>query len=399
MKRNLIRTYLLVGIMSLVMVISCQQQTSKWPVTLREEEGVMVVHNPDQPYYGELAFELEENLSLGAEKDDNYLFHRVRGLAVDDENNIYVVDMGNYRIQKFDQKGKYLRTIGRKGQGPGEFNLPTTMFIDSKHNLYIRDFRKIHLFNQQGEFTGSFSLDYDLSDFAVDEDGHILANAILQPRDPALGAIVKIDPNGKVIKKIAEYTFPGIKIIVGEAATFALSCNHAYTPSLQFCSLGQNIYVYGFSSDYLIHMIDKEGNPILRIRKKDSPIPISNDEKNKIIQTSLQAFERRKISISRRTVEEILHFEENRAYFDRLLADDCQRLYVRRVKSVLDESPLCEFDVFNREGYYLYRIKLPFSPEVIRDRHLYDIFTSEETGEVKIKRYKIKNWDKIKTGI
>ncbi len=50
-------------------------------------------------------------------------------------------------------------------------------------------------------------------------------------------------------------------------------------------------------------------------------------------------------------VEETLHFEKHRAYFDNILSDDRQRLYVRRVKSVFDEGSGFEFDVFNREGY------------------------------------------------
>ena len=42
----------------------------------------------------------------------------------DKDGNIYILDTGNTRIQKFGPDGEYLATIGRKGQGPGEFIMP-----------------------------------------------------------------------------------------------------------------------------------------------------------------------------------------------------------------------------------------------------------------------------------
>ncbi len=56
------------------------------------------------------------------------------------------------------------------------------------------------------------------------------------------------------------------------------------------------------------------------------------------------------------------------------------------------ESEEVEFDIFSQEGYYLYKTKIPFTPEVIKNGYFYDHYSSEETGEVKIKRYKVKNW-------
>lgn len=69
------------------------------------------------------------------------------------------------------------------------------------------------------------------------------------------------------------------------------------------------------------------------------------------------------------------------------------------MRSVLDDTDLYTFDIFNREGYYLYRTQLPFVPEIIRDGYLYDINRSEETEITQIKRYRIDNWASLKDGI
>jgi len=65
---------------------------------------------------------LREDLSIGG-LDDETLF-QWSGLAVDRDGNIYVLDMMDCSLKKFDPSGKALGKTGRKGQGPGEFLAP-----------------------------------------------------------------------------------------------------------------------------------------------------------------------------------------------------------------------------------------------------------------------------------
>lgn len=396
MNKDVLKILSVTAIIILFLFSSCGPQKAEWQGTLEEVDGITVVNNPKEPYYGEFIPELEEDLNIGNEDDDNYLFYRVRAMALDSEKNIYVVDMGNYRIQKFDNQGKYLQTIGRKGQGPGEFRGPLGICFDAQDNLYVREYKKIQVFDKNGEFKRSFPLDHLLIEFAVDDEGSILGYSDLRQRDSALRGILKMDSQGKITKKISEYNDLGIKIIVGEAATFTLSPNHAYSPRLHFASLGHNTYVYGYASEYLLNLIDNEGNPLLRIRMEDVPVSISQKDKDFIITRACQSLERNQIPISKKMVEETIHFRKNRAFYNKIIADDKQRLYVQRVKSVFDGTNEFEFDIFNRDGYYLYIVKLPFSPEIIENGRLYDIYTDEETGEVKLKSFKIANWNHIK---
>ena len=126
-------------LVSLVFLLANQVQNPQWKGTITEEVGVKVIKNPNEPLYGELTFDLEEDLSIGNEENENYVFHRVTGISVDSEGNILILDSGNFRLQKYNKNGKYLQTIGRQGQGPGEFESPTSLYIDAKDNLYIED--------------------------------------------------------------------------------------------------------------------------------------------------------------------------------------------------------------------------------------------------------------------
>ena len=137
---------------ALIMLVSCQKQKAEWKGTIEEVNGIKVVTNPKEPLYGEVEFELQEDLSIGNEKGENSLFYGIVDIALDSQDNIYVLEYRNNRIQKFNKDGKYLQTIGRKGQGPGELQSPFQILLDSEDNIYINDDRKIKCFDKEGNF-------------------------------------------------------------------------------------------------------------------------------------------------------------------------------------------------------------------------------------------------------
>jgi len=102
-----------------IMLASFDGQEAKWKGKIDIENGIKVIKNPGEPLYGEIEFELEEDLRFGNEDDENYVFYNLSGITFDSEENIFVLDAGNCRIQKFDKNGSFLQTIGRRGQGPG----------------------------------------------------------------------------------------------------------------------------------------------------------------------------------------------------------------------------------------------------------------------------------------
>jgi hypothetical protein len=117
-----------------------------------------------------------KTLSIGVfEEDENEMFHTPMDVAVDDSGNIYVLDTGNNRIQKFDQKGNYLLTIGRKGEGPGELLKVWDIELDSKGNIVVFDWmtNRISTFNGQGQLMGSFKVNLRPYYGVVDSSDHI----------------------------------------------------------------------------------------------------------------------------------------------------------------------------------------------------------------------------------
>ena len=83
-------------------------------------------------------------------------------VAVAPNGDIFVADghtgggmaAGNARIVKFDRNGKFIKTWGRKGMGPGEFDLPHTLAFDSRGRLFVGDRQnnRLQIFDQEGRF-------------------------------------------------------------------------------------------------------------------------------------------------------------------------------------------------------------------------------------------------------
>jgi len=114
---------------------------------------------------------------------------RPGGLAIDRENRfLYVVDAGNDTVDVFDADSfKLLRQLGKPSRkhdqtDPGTFSLPEAVAVDKDGNVYVTDTlnNRIEIFDADGEFISTFGKNGDgpadlerPKGIAIDGDGHI----------------------------------------------------------------------------------------------------------------------------------------------------------------------------------------------------------------------------------
>ncbi len=91
------------------------------------KDGVPHVLNPEQPVE-EISYTPKELWILGGD-DDEILFGLVSQLVLDKEGNVYVLDGQLSQVQVFSPAGEHLRTLGREGEGPGEFRNATDLYM------------------------------------------------------------------------------------------------------------------------------------------------------------------------------------------------------------------------------------------------------------------------------
>jgi DNA-binding beta-propeller fold protein YncE len=98
----------------------------------------------------------------GVAGDGPDTFNAPSDVVVAPDGTIFVADGHgegtNARIVKFTKDGKFIKTWGKFGSGPGEFGLPHSIDIDSSGRLFVgdRDNNRIEIFNQNGEYLGEW---------------------------------------------------------------------------------------------------------------------------------------------------------------------------------------------------------------------------------------------------
>jgi sugar lactone lactonase YvrE len=105
-------------------------------------DGVRVVHNSGPGAWGKIPkVTLEPVRTIGDVEttDENLAFYIPSVIAVDGAGDLYVLDTGNHRVQKFGPDGTFKASYGRQGQGPGEFYYPSWLAVDEKGFLYVSD--------------------------------------------------------------------------------------------------------------------------------------------------------------------------------------------------------------------------------------------------------------------
>jgi len=84
-------------------------------------------------------------------------FSHPQAIALSVDGKLYVVDSGNNRIQIFDKRGQFLRTIGGFGFESDQFDNPTDIWTRSLINIYISDYnnRRIQRYDRRLNFISS----------------------------------------------------------------------------------------------------------------------------------------------------------------------------------------------------------------------------------------------------
>ncbi|HEU4735433.1 MAG TPA: 6-bladed beta-propeller, partial [Solirubrobacterales bacterium] len=91
---------------------------------------------------------------FGSEGSGNGQFKRPCAIAIDPSGNLWVADADNNRIQKFTEAGAFVKAIGVAGNGNAQFNKPEGIDTDLKGNVYVADTfnSRIQVLNPAGEF-------------------------------------------------------------------------------------------------------------------------------------------------------------------------------------------------------------------------------------------------------
>jgi len=147
------------------------------------------------------------DFAFGSAGSGNGQFNGPGGVAVDASGNVWVVDRGNNRLEKFNASGQYLSQFGSKGSGNGQFLEPRDVAVTSAGNIWVTDAGngRLQEFNSSGTFIRQVGINegtvlnpvdhlkepYGL---AIGSEGHVW---VTDPGNCAVEVFTETSGNGK----------------------------------------------------------------------------------------------------------------------------------------------------------------------------------------------------------
>jgi len=155
-----------------------------------------------------------------ADGEFNVTTHGGGRIAVDDDGNVFVADSSS-RVQKFDNQGSFQTRWGSPGEGEGQFGPRVSLAVDGRGIVYVGDIdnHRVQIFDNDGEYlhtwggqgTGAAEL-FGPVGITVDGDGGVYVVEFLN------GRVQQFDENGNLLSKFFIPPVDGKLVTPGDLA-------------------------------------------------------------------------------------------------------------------------------------------------------------------------------------
>ena len=330
-----------------------------WDGNVTTKDGVPHMMNPSTPAEGPVSLRLSRLWEVGGEEDDELLFGVLSQITSDDEGNVYVLDAQLHEVMVFSPSGEYLQSIGREGEGPGEFRRPSDLFLtpDGKVAVMQRMPGKIVLLSKDGAPVGNYPLpetDGMRMFFGGRLAGNdlVLSTATMKRNDSGfefVTSLIRIDATGKITAKYTEREDSrSFATMVADEKSFGRN-GQVWTTDFQ-----GRVYTSDDFDGYTIHVWSTDGS-LERVIEREYEHRMRSDEEKE------RATPRVRI---RRRGGGGGEMKFKMSDWDR----DIQRMYPREDGTLwvlssrgafdAEEGTIGTFDIFDKEGRFTNQITL-----------------------------------------
>lgn len=328
---------------------------------------------------------VEEELRIGTlDGTGPDMFGAIADFAIDGYGRFWLFEGQAQELRVFDAGGRFVRTVGRQGEGPGEFNRVIGMDWGADGNLWIADPSNNRL--SVVDTTGAFVASHPTIGGVVvqpwpggfDDSGQFYTYGIDTSVDDDFALVmVRHGPDLQPIDSVAPPEYPG------EREYFELRNEDnwmmtgvPYTPSLEWRLGRDGTYWAGLTGEYRIFQISWSGDTLRSIRREYQPLPVTASDLE-------EARERLEWFTEAGGKADWSRIPSTKPAFEEFVIDDSDFLWVQMVAGPDEQGRL--FDVFDPEGRYLGEVLVPFPVEfypapIIRGGYLYAV--TEDAFEV-----------------
>jgi sugar lactone lactonase YvrE len=322
--------------------------------------GAAIALGPGASLSAQPAWKLVEQIRIGSVDDTTVALTDVRGVAVAADGRIFVFDYALQNIRMFAASGALVKTIGRKGAGPGEFRNANGMALAPDGRLWVNDPQnsRFAVFAPDGQFISHHTL--PILGYGFIWEGHFDQRGRLY--DPLVSSrrIRRVSGDGLVIDtldaRVCQPANPPREPVAFRARNknggsmfaqipFMPSARSAWDPrGFVWCTTGDTYR--------LVQMGAEKGDTVHVIERRIDPVRVSRAERDSAID---------------RLKKQFANYAEVDADYSRIPqlkpaivnmdVDDQNRLWVRRSVS---DTRTTSFDVLDAQGQLVATVTAPF---------------------------------------
>ncbi|MEW5926347.1 MAG: 6-bladed beta-propeller [Gemmatimonadota bacterium] len=381
---------------ALLLLAACGDHVgSAGPVVVRDSAGVRIVTSEAPVWREDAAWRLsaEPVLRIGElDGAPEYQFERVVGAVRRADGGIVVADAGLRALRLYDAAGKFLRTVGRKGGGPGEFEELASVHLAPGDSLLAFDWRlrRISVFAPDGSPARSVNLPASIDAvFPLPHllgrlsDGSLLVGVGHRYRGgPATDGVrhdstdyLRYSPAGVLLDTVAVVPSGESFVKTGFGRVGFTTAPLLFGKNSVSGLVGDRV-VRGHNRAYEIGIYSPEGRLERLIRREQKARPATRADFDALVAANLEELDRG----WRDRMEQVyaaMPRVSTMPFYSELLADDAQNLWVRDFS--VQHGAGSTWTVFNAGGRMLGVVAMPerFRPTHIGEDHVLGVRRDE----------------------
>ncbi|PID29553.1 MAG: hypothetical protein CR982_02490 [Candidatus Cloacimonadota bacterium] len=320
-------------------ILSCSKEDER-NYTVKEIGGITTFKNSNKPSK-ELILKPKKIFTIdGNSGDSSQVLKRPVGVSVDSNKDIYILDIIESNIKKYDSNGNFIKAISKKGMGPGELSFPNSMAI-LEDTIYVANSgqKKIVKLDKDGNYIGDIFLSNELIE-------------LFQPvgKDRFLGYVGGVNQEKNEIGlnlSILNKRFEVIKELVPNRINLSDPNNNILNIISPYAVSEKGIFISSNSKNrYSINVYNFNGEPTYNIEKWYKKIKLTDDESEQFNKAM------KKIG-SRSGVPEVKY----KKAINNLFVDNQGRLWVKvSLQRSKDSENNFVIDIF-KDGVFLNRVE------------------------------------------
>ena len=317
---------------------------------------------------------------------EEIILYQPGSYIVDNNGNVYIGDRSDNIIKVFDSNGQFIRSFGRQGEGPGEFQTMGRMAILPDKRLLVMDWRnrRTSFFGLSGNFLNSYQWrNSHFSLFFVTDSSYTVEENLYGEERKLL--VKTYGFKGDEIVSFGEFTPAESKTLRTDDIIFSITL--PYPPESIFTGDSQNHWLYHcYNNIYLIEVYNSDGKLFRKIDRPYQAVPYTDTDKEEYI----QRFSRRDDDPIFAKMAKDVDFPEVKTISERMVVDEQSNLWLQtNEEKVVDGKTFTTYDIFNKDGYYETKIWSDITPGLFANGKMYSMKTDEKTGLRVLKRYGI----------